>query len=69
MSNVFGGTSFSTTTDAPITDPAPIFTPGMIVQRAPIQAPLPTSIGADPERPPRRSGFVVSRLRVKNMTS
>jgi hypothetical protein len=48
ISNMLGGTSFETTTDAPITEPAPILTPGMIVQRAPIQAPFPTSMGADP---------------------
>jgi hypothetical protein len=57
---MFGGTSLATTTDAPITEPAPIFTPGMMVQRAPSQAPLPTSIGAALGLPARCAGSDVS---------
>jgi hypothetical protein len=69
MSNVFAGTSLATTTDAPMTEPAPILTPGMFVLRAPSQAPFPTSIGAEPMQRPRCSGFVASRVLVKNITS
>src|SRR5450631_3242971 len=61
VSNALAGTSFATTTDAPITDPAAILTPGRIVQRAPSHAPLPISMPAAPNVTPRCARLDVSR--------
>ena len=48
ITSTLSGTSELTTTEAPITEPAPIFTPGITVQRAPSQLPFPIVIGAEP---------------------
>jgi len=67
-SNVLGGTSSRTTTEAPTTEPAPTVTPGRIVQREPIQAPASTRTGFGSESCPRRRGSSRLRERVRNIT-
>src|SRR5262245_2777380 len=51
--NVLAGTSWFTIVIAPMTDPAPIVTPGIIIQRAPIQVPASITTGARRTAPAR----------------